>query len=136
MAFWGEAIAELGRNRARLRRAVKPWRAALLEYLAFAAIVLALAGPFLLNERWDVRAPAAVIAGFGLIALALEFSRQRRAAAEDQPQRAWIGLVLFLALPFASLGAAWATRAAPETMPAGFEIPEQAPQAHSATIVP
>jgi hypothetical protein len=139
MAFWGEAIAELGRNRARLRQAIKPWRASLLEFLVFAAVLLAFWGPFLLNERWALWAPAVALAVVLAVAFWLELRRQKRSAASAEdlpPQRAWIGLALFLALPFATLGAAWATRAPPQTMPPGFEIPEDAPKATSATIVP
>jgi hypothetical protein len=133
MSFPSRLIAGLRRRRALMARALTPFRAELLQFLVFAAVMLALAGPFVFSHKWDVRAPAAVLAAFVLAYLALEARRP----AEGEPARRddWIALALYLVLPFAVLGAAWATHQ-PPVAEGLFAIPETPPPAISATIVP
>jgi hypothetical protein len=135
MSYWSNLIIELRRRRRSLARAITPLRASFLEFLVFAAVGLSLAGPFFLSQRWDVRAPAVVLALFVGLYLVLDAQRQKRAASEPKRSDDLIALALYLTLPFAALAAAWASHPPPE-IAGPLAIPEAPPKAVTATIVP
>lgn len=133
MSFANRLIAGLRRRRALMTRALTPLRAEILQFLVFAAVMVALTGPLYFSQSWDVRAPATVLVVFVLGYLALE--ARRPADAEPQTRDDLIALALYLALPFTTLAAAYATLQ-PPAVAGPFAIPETPPPAVSATIVP
>ncbi|MFZ4069051.1 MAG: hypothetical protein ACOYJ6_02990 [Caulobacterales bacterium] len=135
MSYWSHMVIELRRRRRSLARAITPLRASFLEFLVFAALGLALTGPFFLSHHWDIRIPALVIAVFVVLYLVLDAQRQKRAAAEPKRSDDLIALALYLALPFTALAAAWVSHR-PAEIAGPFKIPETPPKAVTATIVP
>jgi hypothetical protein len=143
MAFSFDNLAEeLGARRRRLRRALKPWRAALVEFALFGGIVLGLAGPLLLGRGvawWYGLAPLALlILGY----VGLDMARQRQTDAQGHRGRdlAALGLICACAgLGFAIYAAAVGTSSAlPSPPPAPAEsgfLPAETPDALETEIV-
>lgn len=135
MSYWTNLVGELRRRRRSLARAITPLRASFLEFLVFAAVLLALTGPLFLSQNWDIRIPALILAGFVMVYLWLDARRQKQAAEEPKRSDDLIALALYLALPFAALAGAWASHS-PREIASPVAIPETPPKAVSATIVP
>jgi hypothetical protein len=133
MSLVTRLVAGLRRRRALMARLLTPFRAELLQFLVFAAVALALTGPFVFSHTWDVRAPAGVLAAFVLAYLVLDV--RRPADAEPRKRDDMIALGLYLVLPFAVLAAAWLTQQS-AAVSGPLAIPENPPPAISATIVP
>lgn len=108
MSFWSSLGDELGERRRRLRRALKPWRAGLLEFLFLAGFILGLAAPLVHGAAalpwWTGLLPPLVF----LVAYALvDAARQRALAAggdEEEVRRRALGPTIAAAALGPALG--------------------------------
>lgn len=87
MSFWSALGDELGERRRRMRRALKPWRAGLLEFLFIAGFTLGLVGPLIYGARalpwWlGLLPPLVFFAGY----VALDAQRQKALAAGGEEE--------------------------------------------------